>query len=77
MSTKPLRFGGPGLSLYDKTTVKRDEFTRDPNWPWLVWCHCAFMPLAKAPDWLTAQLWAVNHAAEHEAQRCDKCGRLP
>jgi hypothetical protein len=66
------------LSAYDKTTVKRFHYLPDSSkYPWTIWCHCRFMPVAKAPDWRTAQDFASKHAAEHEAVRCDKCGRLP
>lgn len=31
----------------------------------------------KAPDWQTAQNFAIAHAAEHEATRCPTCHQFP
>jgi hypothetical protein len=76
MTTRAGMMSNLMMGFWDKPTIRKLDV--DPKFPWVIWCFCGgFKPLAKAPDWRTAQDWAAKHAAAHEASRCDKCGRLP
>lgn len=48
------------VSIYDRTTVKRDHLFGERAW--VIWCCCQFLPVASAPDHPTAMPIAHTHA---------------